>query len=306
MRDDDSRPASGERIYTRDDLIEALGLDSEVALRLWGAFGFPEGPDTGSEFSDQDLESLRAFLGKSSAANPASQLAAARSLGQATARLAEWQAEQIRLMAADPETGMTEQELADAVGRLQQLVWRRHLDDRLARHAESGETEAIVGFADIVGFTSLSRRLRLPELEDLIEAFESAAQQIVNGRGGQVIKNIGDAVMFTAPTPAQAAAIALDLHDLTSDGVMPTLRIGMAEGVALIRMGDLFGEPVNIAARLASNAREGTTLVDQNLADALADDEDVRVRHVPALSVRGYRRLRASALVRAHRTGETR
>ena len=74
----------------------------------------------------------------------------------------------------------------------------------------------------------------------------------------------------------------------------------------LIRMGDLFGEPVNIAARLASNAREGTTLVDQNLADALADDEDVRVRHVPALSVRGYRRLRASALVRAHRTGETR
>ncbi|MEZ5213282.1 adenylate/guanylate cyclase domain-containing protein [Gordonia sp. (in: high G+C Gram-positive bacteria)] len=290
--------------YSSEEIIEQLRVDSDFADRLWRAFGFArntERADSASVFSEADLAALAVFAGSDREIDPAAQVAAARSIGQATARLAEWQAEQIRLLAADPRVTLTADQLIDALAHLQQAVWRRHLDSFLARdggpHTGEGD-EVIVGFADIVGYTSLSRRLRLAALEALLESFESAAHLIITTHNGKVIKSIGDAVMFTAPTHAAAADIAIELHALTSDGELPTLRIGLASGRALTRMGDVFGEPVNIAARLASAAREGTTLVDDNLAAALADQPEFYLHHISSLSVRGYRRLKAYVLER--------
>ncbi|MFZ2511337.1 MAG: adenylate/guanylate cyclase domain-containing protein [Gordonia sp. (in: high G+C Gram-positive bacteria)] len=290
---------------TADELIERVRVDPVFATKLWQAFGFARVPEVagqiGGAFSEDDLASLAVFAGSDREMDPAVQLAAARSIGQATARLAQWQAEQIRALLADPQTTQTAGQLADAVGHLQQFVWRRHLEGYLARQDDSATEEGdavIVGFADIVGYTSLSRRLHLAELESLLESFESAAHLIITTNGGTVIKSIGDAVMFTAPTPTAAAMIAVALHALTSDGELPTLRIGIASGRALNRMGDVFGEPVNIAARLAGSAREGTTLVDDNLAAALAEDPEFSLHHISALAVRGYRRLKAHALRR--------
>lgn len=330
MHDDGNREpvrdngSHGPSEYTREEVVEKLRVDPDFAARLWAAFGFADDPDPrGAEgpgepafvFSDRDLAALAVFVGRDREMNPAAQLAAARSIGQATARLAEWEAEQIRAFSADPAVDLTTEQLIDAVGHIHHLVWRRHLHGFLDRASAAGDdgddgdgddgsSEVIVGFADIVGYTSLSRRLHLAELEALLEAFESAAHRIITGHDGQVIKSIGDAVMFTAPTSATAAAIAFELHGLTSDGQLPTLRIGMASGPALTRMGDVFGEPVNIAARLAGAAHAGTTLVDQNLAGALEPDPAFYLNHISTLSVRGYRRLRAHVL-RPHRAHGT-
>ncbi len=290
---------------TADQLIERVRVDPEFATKLWQAFGFARTPGVAGEidgtFSADDLASLAVFAGSDREMDPSAQLAAARSIGQATARLAQWQAEQIHALAADPHTTQTVDQLADAVGHLQQFVWRRHLEGYLARldDADDEGDEVIVGFADIVGYTSLSRRLQLAALESLLESFESAAHLIITTAGGSVIKSIGDAVMFTAPTPAAAATIAVELHALSTGGELPTLRIGVAAGRALSRMGDVFGEPVNIAARLAGSAREGTTLIDENLAAALTDDTEFTLQHISSLSVRGYRRLKAHALRRS-------
>lgn len=290
--------------FSRDEMIERLRVDPEFAGRLWSAFGFAADPGTAHEFTEDDLAALAVFVGSDAEMDPGTQLAAARVMGQSTARLAEWQAEQIRALAADPRVPLTTGQLIDAVAHVQQLVWRRHLNAYLARDevtaaaAEAEGAEVIIGFADIVGYTSLSRRLGLRELDDLLETFESGAHRVITEHGGAVVKAIGDAVMFTAPDAPAAAETAIGLHALTSDGALPSLRIGLASGVALTRMGDVFGEPVNIAARLASAARSGTTLVDDTLAAALAGDRAFYLNHLSALSVRGYRRLRASALAR--------
>ena len=66
----------------------------------------------------------------------------------------------------------------------------------------------------------------------------------------------------------------------------------MAYGDILNRHGDVFGEPVNIASRLCGSARPGTILVNAELSDLLEADERFRVRSIPTLSVRGYRRLK--------------
>lgn len=294
---------SDEKIkYTRDEMIDKLSVDPDLAERVWRAFGFPHDNHKKQQFTGDDVASVAAFAGKDQHLDPTTQLAAARAIGQSTARLAQWQAEQIRVLAADPKTGLTTEQLVDALAHLQNLVWRRHLTGLLETDASDAvDQEIVVGFADIVGYTSLSRRLPMVELEALLESFESGAHSIISTRGGQVVKNIGDAVMFTVPNPEAAAAIALQLHTLPADGELPSLRIGMALGQTLTRIGDVFGEPVNIAARLASAARSDTTLIDENLAKVLADTDDLRIHSIPTLSVRGYRRLKAHALSRPRR-----
>ncbi|MFT4085566.1 MAG: adenylate/guanylate cyclase domain-containing protein [Gordonia sp. (in: high G+C Gram-positive bacteria)] len=289
---------SDEKIkYTREEMADTLHVDPVLAERVWRAFGFPHDAEHQQQFSADDVAAVAAFAGKNQHLDPTTQLAAARAIGQSTARLAQWQADQIRTLAADPGTGLTTEQLVDALAHLQNLVWRRHLLSLLqADTSEAVDEEVVVGFADIVGYTSMSRRLPMVELEALLESFESGAHSIVSDHGGQIVKNIGDAVMFTVKSPAAAASIALELHALTSDGELPSLCIGLAMGHTLARIGDVFGEPVNIAARLASAARSDTTLVDENVAKALEDDEDLRIHSIPTLSVRGYRRLKAYAL----------
>lgn len=286
--------------YSRDQLITALHLNPEYAQKLWNAFGFAHGAgDDGHRFTEADLVALATFTGDHQAMTMTSQLAAARAIGQATARLAQWEAEAINRLVDDPRVDATTDQLVEALSRVQNMVWRRHLAAGLTDAARAtGHAEVVVGFADIVGYTSMSRRLGMTELEDLLETFESVAHSIITNRGGQVVKTIGDAVMFIAPDPVDGAEIAIALHRLTSDGELPELRIGMARGQVLMRMGDAFGEPVNIAARLAGAARAGTTLVDEELAQSLADNESTHVGPVLSLSVRGYRRLRAFRLVR--------
>jgi adenylate cyclase len=212
-------------------------------------------------------------------------------------RLAEWQAQNI----AERMRGVENLDLAQmlqAVQRVQILIWRRHLAAALqnALSTNEGENRTLtVGFVDIVGYTSLSRKLGMDELDDLLESFETNAFEVVTSRGGHVVKTLGDAVMFTTEDPVAGAEIAIALQQLSADQALPPLRVGVALGTVLTRLGDVFGEPVNIAARLTSSARPGTVLTDTTFAAAV-DDKRFHFKSIGPLNVRGYRRLRARTL----------
>lgn len=77
---------------------------------------------------------------------------------------------------------------------------------------------------------------------------------------------------------------------------LPQLRIGLAHGMVLTRYGDVYGEVVNLAARLTSQARPDTVLVDREVADALHDDPRFELRRLPDRHTRGYAHLKAWAL----------
>ena len=113
---------------------------------------------------------------------------------------------------------------------------------------------------------------------------------------GHVVKTLGDGVMFTFSSSNAAAQAALAIHELSDDKPIPALRVGLARGQILSRLGDVFGEPVNIAARLCGSARPGSTLVSEPMADDIADENRFYLRSISPLSVRGYRRLRAKVL----------
>ena len=120
-----------------------------------------------------------------------------------------------------------------------------------------------VGFADIVNYTRQSRSLSRRELGRLVDHFEARALEIISAHDGRIIKTIGDEILFVADDPEAIARIGLELaEERLRDEEFPELRVGLAWGPALARLGDVLGPVVNVASRLTSTSRPGRVLVD--------------------------------------------
>lgn len=312
----------GEVKYTREQVSELSGIPVERADRLWVAMGFAGDTDPDAVmFTDADVAALQAItsLVDLGVIDPELEVAVTRTMGQAFSRLAEWQlgllnghiADRVRAHGRDTavdvkavaaEAVLVAEQMLPTLEQLQTYAWRRHLASNAARFLDSEGTEVdhrtlVIGFADMVGYTSLTRNLDIGELSELLEIFESTVTNVISQNGGWVVKNVGDEVMFAAADPADAAHIALSIRDAAeATEELPSVRVGLAFGDVLIRFGDAFGSVVNIAARLTSSARPGTVLVDAALAESLESAPDLGLRTLRTLRVRGYSRLKAYAL----------
>ena len=71
------------------------------------------------------------------------------------------------------------------------------------------------------------------------------------------------------------------------DPRMPDVRVGLASGAVVMRLGDVFGPPVNMAARLTAVARRNRVIIDEHTAELLPADE-FETRRLPARPVRGF------------------
>lgn len=304
----------GPRQYTRAEVAERTGVPPDRATAMWRALGFATVSDDAAVFTDGDVEALRIVteLIQAGLVEPGVALSSTRMIGQHLSRLAESQVLLLRDLVSDHPELAGEPQLAQLVERmtprLEQLlnyVWRRHLAayssrTLVTREEDLDERRQVVGFADMVGFTSLTRRSTESELEAVVDEFEAIAAEVVADNHGRIVKMLGDEVLFVAESPADGAEIALALLERaeTTPGV-PSLRAGLALGRVLSRYGDVFGSVVNIAARLTSIARPGTVLIDRELSAAIADEPAFAVRHRRPTSVRGYARLRSANLRRA-------
>ena len=305
----------GERKYTRIDMADRSGMDLDGTRALWRALGFASAADDDRAFTDADVEALSQVQELASVAEIDDDVirAMTRMIGQSFARLASWQGQLvIQTVLNSPEV------LADGSGdrvlelvehlvpltaRLHEYVWRRQLAAYFSRTAgnagDGAERTQAVGFADMAAFTSFTRRSSEEQLRGVLEKFETFATDIVADNRGQIVKTIGDEVLFVADKPVDGAEIALALLEAAGDDdELPELRVGLAAGAVVSRLGDVYGQTVNIASRLTSVARPDSILVDEGMHDALDGDERYGLSSLRPVSVRGYNHLRSWRLRR--------
>lgn len=310
------------RRWRRGEVAQATGVTLDDAQRLWRAMGFADVGDA-VEFTDEDVDalSLLSTLLERGVLDRPTAIDVARSLGQTTSRLADWQVDTFgRLLVErgviDIHDPLSQESAAALFRELEVLIpslerllvhgWRRQLAAAIERglgDAEAtGDVESghlTVGFADQVGFTRLTRAMEEAELAALVERFESRSSDIVVGAGGRVIKTLGDEILFVASDPGAAAEASLRLlSEHQSDDTIPRLRIGLATGVVISRRGDVFGTTVNLASRLTAVARPDTVVVDHVTADALAEHVGLRLRPLGPRAVRGIGLVRPVVLER--------
>jgi adenylate cyclase len=290
---------------TRSEVTDAVGVDDLTARGLWNAMGFAEVPPDERAFTVRDVEALRTALSlrRHELVTQDTLLVLARAMGQALSRTADAQVDVFRDLAAgmsvEQMTRTTSDAASSVVPDLERLVvhvWRRQFAASVARAlaavTEDGMPVVAVGFVDLVDFTRSTRQWDASTLERLLERFERDTALRVTAVGGQVVKTLGDAVMFVTDDPGTAVEVALQtVQAHVADDELPDVRGGVALGPVLVRMGDVFGEPVNLASRLTDEARPRTVLVDERAAAALADDASYDLRRLRRRSVRGYRAL---------------
>jgi class 3 adenylate cyclase/YHS domain-containing protein len=128
---------------------------------------------------------------------------------------------------------------------------------------------AAVLFADMSGFTALTEAHGDDGAADLATRFASLAGEVLHG-DARIVKTLGDAVMIVASSPEHAARTALDLvASADLEPSFPELRAGLHHGPVVERAGDVFGATVNVAARVAAQARAGEVLCTADVAAAI-------------------------------------
>lgn len=292
--------------YTNAEVAERGGLTPEQAARLWRNLGFPD-PGDEEAFGEADVTAvaIAATAIEQEILDEDTVFRLTRALGQTMSRLADWQVTiLVDQLESDIVRGKSDSR-ADAAlelahssvpgfERLMVHVWRRHLAAAAARLTALGEndqalltTEMTVGFADMTRFTALSNRLDESELAAVVEDFETRCGDLITSAGARVIKTLGDAMLFVDADPVHATRISLDIVSaIGARPQLPDVRVGLATGSVLSRLGDVFGPPVNLAARLSQVARANRVLVDQATADALGDSFETRA--LPPRPIKGF------------------
>ena len=113
-------------------------------------------------------------------------------------------------------------------------------------------------------------------------------RRVVASQRGRVIKSIGDSVLFVNDDTVRAYDTAEGIIQVIGrDPRMPDVRVGLASGSVVMRLGDVFGPPVNMAARLTNVARRNRIIIDSGTAARLPADQ-FETRRMAARPVRGF------------------
>jgi adenylate cyclase len=295
-------------VHTAQEVADATGVTLDELRRLWRALGFPEhGSAAAYTPGDVGAVSILNELVSSDVIDVDTAVMLTRAVGQTMARLADWEVGTLLHRVEEVERSehasgsrtttalRLVEELNPPFEQLLVYAWRRHLAAAVARIEALGAgeedlhtTQLTVGFADIVAFTALSNEVSRERIGELVEVFETRCADVVATQRGRVIKSIGDSVLFVHEDPIAAYDIAAGIISVIGrDPRMPEVRVGLASGAVVMRMGDVFGPPVNLASRLTAVARRNRIIVDQATADRLPTDQ-FETRRLPARPVRGF------------------
>ena len=130
--------------------------------------------------------------------------------------------------------------------------------------------------ADIVGYSRLMGRDEAGTLARLREHRTRRFEPIVAHHGGRVVKLTGDGALveFASAVDALSAAIGFQQAMTTTNLGQPehtaiVFRIGLHLGDVIVEGDDLYGDGINVAARLEGEAAPGGVVISRNMHEAV-------------------------------------
>lgn len=162
-------------------------------------------------------------------------------------------------------------------------------------------------FTDIVKSSALAQTLGNRRWARLLQWHDETIGSIVESRGGEVVKTLGDGTMiaYEATQPAAYAAIQIQrAMAARREAPQLRLRIGIHIGDVIKTGDDYIGHAVNKAARIASVARGGEIMASGAFVVMLSDSSEFEFGDISEIELRGLDGLhRVAPLLHDSETG---
>jgi class 3 adenylate cyclase len=147
-------------------------------------------------------------------------------------------------------------------------------------------------FADIAGSTKLYDTFGDTQAKLMVDECIGIMRAVVQQYGGRVVKTIGDEVMSVLPDADNGCLAATDMQLkimalAPMSGVKRSIRVGFHFGPVIHENNDVFGDTVNLAARMAGLAKGMQIITTLSTVDKLAPMLRASTRKIAALSVKG-------------------
>jgi class 3 adenylate cyclase len=148
-------------------------------------------------------------------------------------------------------------------------------------------------FTDIVGSTSLTRRLGDEAAMELLHVHDDIVRGALADLGGREIKHLGDGIMASFVSAASAVKCATRVqreiakHGQENEDRAVKVRVGVAAGEPVEHHNDLFGLTVQLAARLCSHAQPQQILV-SNVVAELCEGKALPFEDLGEVELKGF------------------
>lgn len=147
-------------------------------------------------------------------------------------------------------------------------------------------------FADVVGSTRLYDSFGDTIAKQMIDECLAVLRAVVQQYGGRVIKTIGDEIMCVLPSADNGCLAATDMHHKVMalpmvSKVKRSVRIGFHFGPVIEENYDVFGDTVNVAARMAGLAKGMQIITTGATVACMSPMLQLSTRSIAALSVKG-------------------
>jgi class 3 adenylate cyclase len=152
--------------------------------------------------------------------------------------------------------------------------------------------QTTVLFADVSGSTRLYEAAGDARAMEAIQHCLERLRKSAESFGGRVVKTIGDELMVLFPSPDAAAGASADMQHAidalpTVDGTKLGVRIGFQYGPVMQRDDDVFGDTVNLAARLVGQAGKGQIITSLETMAMLGPVYRAWTRRLYSIQVKG-------------------
>ncbi len=126
--------------------------------------------------------------------------------------------------------------------------------------------------ADVVGYSRLMEADEDGTLAALYALKQSVVDPHIQNNGGRIFKTTGDGILAEFPSAVSAVRCAVEIQqEMARTGASMQFRVGINLGDVIYERGDVFGDGVNVAARLEALAEPGATYVSKAVFDQVGD-----------------------------------
>ena len=148
-------------------------------------------------------------------------------------------------------------------------------------------------FVDIADYTKTTNNISRESFNKLHDNFDHIVERATQVFSGKIIKKMGDAFLITFTTATDAVLCGIELQNntdkLNKDKELSKpvrLRVALHAGEVMIRNGDVYGDPVNMASRLEDLAKPGDVIFSETVYFSMNKSE-IDFQHIGRRKVKG-------------------